>query len=316
MDVALAGGDRADCADDLRVRRLLQHVPARARLERLPDVAGVVLHREDEHLRLRHRLQHRRHALDARLAGHDDVHDDHVRLARERLEHGAVGVLGLADDLDVVLGLEHTPQPERRIAWSSTRTTRMLMRSLACQAAPRPTSVVARCLRLDSTVRRATDEREPFAHPGEAERLRRGSPSGSKPRPSSSTTTTADPSLRIERDADTTRVGVLDDVRQRLLHDAVERGLDSRRAGAPRRAGPRGRPRGPTARRRSPRAARARARARSRRARSVAARPPAAGRSGASRRRARGATATRPRPRRRRPRPRGVFRPSRIEASA
>ena len=71
-----------------------------------------------------------------------------------------------------------------------------------------------------------------------------------------------------------TRVGprVLDDVRQRLLDDPVERRLDLGGQARRRRASPRGRPRSRSAPRTSSVAARARARARSRRAPSGAAR--------------------------------------------
>ena len=53
---------------------------------------------------------------------------------------------------------------------------------------------------------------------------------------------TALPSLRVSRMLDLPGLRVLDDVRQRLLHDAVERGLDLRRRAARRRAAPRARP--------------------------------------------------------------------------
>ena len=79
-------------ADDLGVGRLLEHVAARAGLERLADVARVVLHREHEHLRVGHGLQERGHALDPALAGHDDVHQHDVGLVLDRLEDGALRV--------------------------------------------------------------------------------------------------------------------------------------------------------------------------------------------------------------------------------
>ena len=68
VDVAPAGGDLAHGRDDLGVRRLLQDVARRAGGERLAHVARVVLHREDEHLRVGRLLEHERHALDPALA--------------------------------------------------------------------------------------------------------------------------------------------------------------------------------------------------------------------------------------------------------
>ena len=110
VDVPPAGRDLAHGRDDLGVRRLLQHVAGRAGGEGLAHVARVVLHREDEHLRVGRLLEHERHALDPALAGHDDVHQDHVRLLLARLEHGRADVAGLADHLDVGLGVEQEVQ--------------------------------------------------------------------------------------------------------------------------------------------------------------------------------------------------------------
>jgi hypothetical protein len=55
-------------------------------------------------------LQHRGHPFDAGFPGHHDVHHDHVRLRLQRLEDGALGVLGLAHHLDVGLRLEDALQ--------------------------------------------------------------------------------------------------------------------------------------------------------------------------------------------------------------
>ena len=110
MHVPLARRDRADRADDLGVGGLLQHVAARTRVERLAHVARVVLHREHEHLRVGHRLQQRRHALDPALARHHHVEQHDVGLVLDRLEDRPLGVRRLADRLDVLLRVEHAPQ--------------------------------------------------------------------------------------------------------------------------------------------------------------------------------------------------------------
>ena len=52
MDIASAAGDIANRRDDLGVDGLLEDIAARTHGEGLPDVAGIVLHREDEHLQL------------------------------------------------------------------------------------------------------------------------------------------------------------------------------------------------------------------------------------------------------------------------
>ncbi len=107
MDVAAAAGDLADSRDDLDVGRLLEHVAARAGGERLADVARVVLHREDEDLRLGP-LSCSSVGITSRPSAvrHHDVHQDHVGLQRPRLEDRLTAGAGLADRLDVVLARE------------------------------------------------------------------------------------------------------------------------------------------------------------------------------------------------------------------
>ena len=107
MHVALAARDDAHGADDLGVRRLLQHVAARAGLEGCSHIARVVLHREDEDLHARDGLQQLGRRLDPGLARHDDVQHRDVRLGGEGLEERALGRLRFGDDLDVFLGVEH-----------------------------------------------------------------------------------------------------------------------------------------------------------------------------------------------------------------
>ena len=142
----------------------------------------------------------------------------------------------------------------------------------------------------------AAEERQPLAHAEEAETLA-AAVVGVKPRPSSSITAVTAPVFAGQDDADGGRLCVLDDVRQRLLDDAVEGGLDLGRqplAGS----ATRGRPACRSARRRCRGGARARARGRSRRAPSAAARRRGGARRAASRRPARG---RRPAPRARSP---------------
>ena len=121
--------------------------------------------------------------------------------------------------------------PARTTAWSSTSRTR----SHRSRAAP-PRRASCPRPRVDSIVSVPSSSATPLAHPEQAEAVV-AAVAGSKPRPSSSITAVTRPILAGQDDADARAPRVLDDVRQRLLHDPVERGLDLRRAGARRRAG-------------------------------------------------------------------------------
>ena len=110
MDVAPAAGHLAHSRDEVGVGGLLEDVAGGAGGEGLAHVVRVVLHREDQYLCFGGRRAGRRDGLDAALPRHDDVHQDHVGLLSPRLEDGVPGVAGLADDLDVGLGLEHLAQ--------------------------------------------------------------------------------------------------------------------------------------------------------------------------------------------------------------
>src|SRR5712691_13117172 len=110
MDVLTAGGRLAHGADDLGVRSLLEHVAARARREGLAHVTRVVLHREHEHLRLGRFLEELRQRFDPALARHHDVEQHDVGLVRPHLEDRFTRVARLADDLEVVLGVEEHAQ--------------------------------------------------------------------------------------------------------------------------------------------------------------------------------------------------------------
>ena len=187
MDVALAGRDRPDGVHDLGVGGLLEHVAARAGVERLAQVARVVLHREHEHLCLRSVLPQRRDDLDPALAGHHDVQQHDVRLLLQRLEDGSLGVRRLADGLDVRLGVEHAAQAAAHdgVVVDDEHTDHH-ERDLRDERRPGPPR------RLDPQP--PADEAEPLAHADEAEALLADG-RGSKPRPSSSTTAATRPSL-------------------------------------------------------------------------------------------------------------------------
>jgi hypothetical protein len=111
MNVATACGDFADGSDDVGVGCFFEDVAGGAGSERLAHVAGVVLHREHEHLRLGRVLQHIGDGLDTALPRHDDIHQDDVGLLGPRLEDGLLRVTGFADYLDPLFGVEHVPEP-------------------------------------------------------------------------------------------------------------------------------------------------------------------------------------------------------------
>src|SRR5579864_4584557 len=111
MDVPAAGRDLANRVHDLRVGRLLQDVAARAVGKCLAYVLRVVLHRQDEHLHVGMLVYELRQCVEAAPLRHDDVEKDHVRLQRAGLEDRVAAVPRLADRLEIVLRLEHEPQP-------------------------------------------------------------------------------------------------------------------------------------------------------------------------------------------------------------
>ena len=65
--------------------------------------------------------------LDAVAVGQPDVEHGHVGPQRAGCGCSASSAgAGLADDLDVVLGLEQLAQPRRTTSWSSSRNTRIV----------------------------------------------------------------------------------------------------------------------------------------------------------------------------------------------
>ena len=77
-----------------------------------------------------------------------DVHQDDVGLVLHRLEHGALRVRGLADRLDVGLGVEHAPEPaaDDGVVVDDEHADAHGMRHLRDEVVPDPTA--------DSTRRR------------------------------------------------------------------------------------------------------------------------------------------------------------------
>ena len=111
VDEALAAGDLLDRAQQRRVRRLLEDVALRARLEPAAEQRALAVGGEDQHRGLGHLLRDQLRRLEPVHARHADVHDHDLRAAPlgERDRAGAVG--GLADDADVRRAREREAQP-------------------------------------------------------------------------------------------------------------------------------------------------------------------------------------------------------------
>ena len=177
-----------------------------------------------------HRLEHRGHALDPALAGHHDVHQRRRRAcARAPRRPRARADSRLADDLDVGLGVEHAAQAgaDDRVVVDEEDADAHACPAAFASPAPRPRS----SSRRRGATRPSAGRRR--ARPARACRRARALPSWSPPartpgrRPRRRPTAT--PSLRTSVMLTRRARRVLDDVRQRLLHDPVERGLDLRR---------------------------------------------------------------------------------------
>ena len=220
VDVAAAAGDLADRRDDLGVRRLLEHVAARAGRERLADVARVVLHREHEHLRVGLLVQQLSGSASSPLcSGMTTSSRITSGFSARASKTASRGVAGLADRLDVLLGLEQQPQAgaDDGVVVDDQHADAHRSGTSATSVVPAPGAR----LDLEPPVESATRSRMPTS-PTPSSRTARGS----KPRPSSSITAATRRPAPGERDADAVRARVLDDVRERLLHDPVERRLD------------------------------------------------------------------------------------------
>ena len=110
--------DDVDRVDELLGRRVLEQEPARADSQRLVHVLVEVEGREDEDARaLLLPVEQSAGRLEPVDVRHADVHQDHVRLHAVRGVHRLRAVGRLADDLDVLLGVEDHPEsrPNERL---------------------------------------------------------------------------------------------------------------------------------------------------------------------------------------------------------
>jgi hypothetical protein len=104
----VAARDDPDAGRELLRRHVLEQEPAGARAQRLVDVLVEVERGEHEHARGHVAAQrgHLARRLDAVELGHADVHQHDVGRQATRLLDRRVAVGRLADDVDVLLGVE------------------------------------------------------------------------------------------------------------------------------------------------------------------------------------------------------------------
>ena len=126
-----AGCGRSDAGDELVDRGVLEEVAAGARHDGVDDVRIVVRDREHDHPRQRGARRDLPDRVDAGGARHVQIHDDDVgcELADEAKRH--VAVLGLARDLDLLLGEQILETRPEQVVVVDEQTRR----SSACLAA-------------------------------------------------------------------------------------------------------------------------------------------------------------------------------------
>ena len=171
--------------------------------------------------------------LDAVHDRHPDVHQDDVGVRALGGLHRRLAVAGLPDHGHVGAVSTMPARPARSSTWSSATTTLIT-------PVPRPSAACGRRVRdgkaTDDLVsaagqrsgpQRSAQDPGPFVHPGDAvARSTRRSVDGG---PSSRTVIVSWRRRRSRWTVGAHRAGVLDDVRQRLLHDPVRVELDQRR---------------------------------------------------------------------------------------
>jgi hypothetical protein len=110
VEIGAAGYHAADRADELAVRRLLEHIRRGAGAQGGAGHRGVGLHRQDHHPRARRVPRQVGEDGEPRAARHGEVEDEHVgpvaaHLARRRVRVGALG-----HDLPSGFGVEQHAQ--------------------------------------------------------------------------------------------------------------------------------------------------------------------------------------------------------------
>ena len=212
----LAGGDRAHRAGQLLAVGVLEQEAGGARLHRPVDVLVEVERREHQDAGPRVGAARAGGRLDAVELRHADVHEQDVRVVGAGGCERVDPVAGLGRHLDVGLGLEHHPQPlAHEVLVVCDDDADHWTGSDAFTVKPPPGRGSARSSPPSSATRSCMPAR-PWPLPF-----------GSPPAPSSDD---VDPQLvRVALQAHhdvRVRPGVLERVRQRLLHDPVGRQVD------------------------------------------------------------------------------------------
>ena len=110
IDVALPAGDLLDRAEQRLVRRLLQDVTLRARLEPAAEEAPLAVGGEDEDGAVGHPVHQRLRRLEPVHARHADVHDHDVGAPPLCERDGSLPVGRLADHTDVRSAAQRKPK--------------------------------------------------------------------------------------------------------------------------------------------------------------------------------------------------------------
>jgi hypothetical protein len=112
IEVVLPVRGQADRLDKLHVGGVLDHVPQRARRQRLPRKGGAALHRQDDDLRLRRLGADSRDQLQPRFTRHVEIEHQHIRMMPAHESRGIRGIPRLGDNLEARLGVQEHPQPD------------------------------------------------------------------------------------------------------------------------------------------------------------------------------------------------------------
>src|SRR5919198_6629800 len=110
VEERLAPHRRTARLDEVAVRRALEHIARRSRLERLEEVLLAVVHREHQRPQLGPTALELGGGLQAGEARHRDVRYGEVHLGGERQAHRLAAVAGLGDHREVGFGVEHHAQ--------------------------------------------------------------------------------------------------------------------------------------------------------------------------------------------------------------
>ena len=243
---AVAASDDPDRGRQLLGRHVLQQEAAGAGAQRREDVLVEVEGREDEDPGRRAR----RSAAIRRVASTPSITGIRMSMSttsgsrRRTWSPPSAAVGRLADHLEVGLRLEDHAEPRRSIGWSSTSTSRMVTRPVA-RSGRRARTREAASARGPASAPRRRWSRARACRRARARRPRLAQARAPRPPPSSVTSMLDGIGRVASVHGRRVAAGVLERVRERLLHDAVRREVEPRRERPDRRPRPRARRAGP-----------------------------------------------------------------------